>query len=61
MDDCWSDTSRDASGNLQPNAKQFPNGMKAVADYVHSKGLKFGLYTCVGTESECPATCSCTR
>ena len=49
--DCWSDTQRSASGELQPNAQQFPNGMKAVADYVHSRGLKIGVYTCIGTQT----------
>lgn len=44
LDDNWMDTKRDASGALQNNPKTFPNGMKAIADYVHSKGLKFGLY-----------------
>jgi alpha-galactosidase len=39
---------RDAQGNLTPHPEKFPNGIKAVADYVHSKGLKFGLYNCAG-------------
>lgn len=51
LDDCWSATTRAADGSLQPNAAQFPSGMKALADYVHSKGLKLGLYTDVGTET----------
>ena len=51
LDDCWSDTERDEDGNLQPEAKSFPNGMKHVADYVHSKGLYFGLYTSLGTKT----------
>ena len=51
LDDCWSDTSRDADGNLQPEAKKFPSGMKALADYVHGKGLLFGLYTSVGDKT----------
>ena len=51
LDDCWSDTKRDENGHLQPEAKKFPNGMKAVADYVHSKGLYFGLYASVGDET----------
>jgi len=51
LDDCWSDTSRDAQGRLQPNPKQFPSGMQALADYLHSLGLMLGLYTCVGTET----------
>ncbi len=44
LDDNWMDTKRDANGNLQNNPKTFPSGMKALADYVHAKGLKFGLY-----------------
>jgi alpha-galactosidase len=44
LDDNWMDTKRDAQGNLQNNPKTFPSGMKAIADYVHAKGLKFGLY-----------------
>ena len=44
IDDCWA-VSRDANEVLVPDPKAFPNGMKAVADYVHSKGLKFGIYT----------------
>ena len=49
IDDCWSKKRRDENGRLVPNPEKFPNGMKAVADYVHSKGLKFGMYSCVGT------------
>jgi alpha-galactosidase len=48
MDDCWSAQTRDSSGQLQPNAERFPSGMASLVDYVHSKGLKLGLYTCVG-------------
>ncbi len=48
IDDCWSLKERDPSGNLVPDPEKFPNGMKAVADYVHSKGLKFGMYSCAG-------------
>ena len=44
LDDNWMDTKRDANGDLQNNPKTFPSGMKAIADYVHKKGLKFGLY-----------------
>lgn len=46
--DCWHPT-RGADGVLVPLKSSFPNGMKPVIDYVHSKGLKFGLYTSVGT------------
>jgi hypothetical protein len=51
LDDCWADHSRDADGKLQPNPYQFPSGMKNLARYLHAKGLKLGLYTCVGTET----------
>lgn len=49
IDDCWSEKQRDENGRLVPDKNKFPNGMKAVADYIHSKGLKFGMYSCVGT------------
>ncbi|MBQ3867238.1 MAG: glycoside hydrolase family 27 protein [Clostridia bacterium] len=48
IDDCWALRERDANGRMVPNPEKFPSGMKAVADYVHSKGLKFGIYSCVG-------------
>ncbi|MFS8103992.1 carbohydrate-binding protein [Lentzea alba] len=51
LDDCWAKTSRDSSGNLVPDPVRFPNGIKAVADYVHSKGLKIGIYTSAGTKT----------
>jgi alpha-galactosidase len=44
LDDCWQ-VSRDAQGTIQPDPKAFPSGMPALADYVHSKNLKFGLYS----------------
>jgi alpha-galactosidase len=53
LDDCWMD-GRDASGRLRWNTTKFPSGIPALADYVHSKGLKLGIYevpnttTCVG-------------
>ena len=48
IDDCWQ-VERDAEGNIVPDPQRFPSGMKALADYVHSKGLKFGLYSDAGT------------
>lgn len=48
IDDCWQAKERDAEGNLTYDKEKFPNGMKALADYVHSKGLKFGMYSCAG-------------
>jgi alpha-galactosidase len=51
LDDCWALPQRDADGNLVPDPVRFPNGIKAVADYVHSKGLKIGIYTSAGTKT----------
>src|ERR1043166_1014350 len=48
IDDCWQ-IDRDAQGNILPDPQRFPSGMKALADYVHSSGLKFGLYSDAGT------------
>jgi alpha-galactosidase len=48
IDDCWQ-IDRDAQGNILPDPQRFPSGMKALADYVHSRGLKFGLYSDAGT------------
>jgi alpha-galactosidase len=44
VDDCWFDPQRDASGNLRSHPTKFPSGMKALGDYIHSRGLKFGIY-----------------
>ena len=48
IDDGWADTKRDSDGNLVAHPNRFPSGMKSIGDYIHSKGLKFGLYTSVG-------------
>jgi alpha-galactosidase len=48
IDDCWQ-VDRDPEGNIIADAKHFPSGIKAVADYVHAKGLKFGMYSDAGT------------
>ena len=48
IDDCWSLKQRNSEGRLVPDPEKFPDGMKKVADYVHSKGLKFGMYSCAG-------------
>jgi len=50
MDDCWAG-SRNASGFIEPDPKAFPSGIKALADYVHSLGLKFGLYSDAGNKT----------
>ena len=47
IDDCWHGE-RDSLGFIHPNAERFPSGMKALADYVHSKGLKLGIYSDAG-------------
>jgi alpha-galactosidase len=44
VDDCWMNPNRDASGNLQGDPGRFPSGMRALGDYIHGKGLKFGIY-----------------
>jgi alpha-galactosidase len=51
LDDCWQG-GRDAAGNLVADAGRFPSGIRAVAEYVHAHGLKFGLHTGLG-ESTC--------
>jgi alpha-galactosidase len=52
LDDGWMSMERDKkTGDLIADPKKFPHGMKALADYVHSKGLKFGLYNCAGTKT----------
>ena len=47
IDDCWHGP-RDAKGFITADARRFPSGIKALADYVHSKGLKFGIYSDAG-------------
>lgn len=51
IDDCWSLRERGKDGRIVPDPEKFPHGMKAVADYVHSKGLKFGMYSCAGVRT----------
>jgi len=51
IDDAWMDTVRDAEGRLQADPKRFPHGIKALADYVHSLGLKIGIYESSGTKT----------
>lgn len=48
IDDCWQ-ISRDQEGHIIPDPKRFPSGIKSLADYVHAKGFKFGLYSDAGT------------
>lgn len=51
IDDCWSLKQRDDKGRLVADPAKFPGGMKALSDYIHAKGLKFGMYSCVGTHT----------
>ncbi|XP_028783190.1 alpha-galactosidase-like [Neltuma alba] len=51
LDDCWAELDRDFEGNMVPKASKFPSGIKALADYVHSKGLKFGIYSDAGIQT----------
>jgi hypothetical protein len=51
VDDCWPSHQRAKNGRLQPDPNRFPSGIKALADYIHSKGLKFGIYGDVGTKT----------
>ena len=49
LDDCWMARERDANGQLQADPDKFPSGMKALGDFIHSLGLKYGIYNCAGT------------
>ncbi|KAL0923537.1 hypothetical protein M5K25_007598 [Dendrobium thyrsiflorum] len=51
IDDCWGESNRDSQGNLVPKASTFPSGIKSLADYVHGKGLKLGIYSDAGTQT----------
>ncbi|UMP06259.1 NPCBM/NEW2 domain-containing protein [Amycolatopsis sp. EV170708-02-1] len=51
IDDCWAEKNRTADGKYEPHRTRFPSGIKALADYVHGKGLKLGIYTSAGTET----------
>lgn len=48
IDDCWAAGERNAAGAIVPDPIRFPSGMKALADYVHGKGMKLGLYGDIG-------------
>ena len=51
IDDCWQ-IARDKDGEIIADKERFPHGIKYVADYIHSKGLKFGIYSCAGSKRE---------
>ncbi len=48
IDDCWSERKRDPEGRLEADRNKFPHGMKYIADYLHNRGLKFGMYSDAG-------------
>ena len=50
IDDCWQ-ISRDSLGFIQADPERFPSGIKTLADYIHSLGLKFGIYSCAGRQT----------
>ncbi|ONF63261.1 NPCBM/NEW2 domain-containing protein [Amycolatopsis keratiniphila] len=51
IDDCWAEKNRTPDGKYEAHRTRFPSGIKALADYVHGKGLKLGIYTSAGTET----------
>ena len=51
IDDCWSEKERAAAGQLREDPTRFPKGMSWLSDYIHSKGLHFGMYTDIGTKT----------
>ena len=50
IDDCWQGN-RDSLGFIHPDTERFPSGIKDLADYVHSKGLKWGIYSCAANKT----------
>ena len=50
IDDCWQ-VARKTDGTIIVDSVKFPSGIKSLADYVHSKGLKFGIYSCAGLKT----------
>src|SRR3954465_7622882 len=50
IDDCWQ-ISRDKDDNILPDGERFPSGLKSLADYIHSRGLKFGIYSDAGAKT----------
>jgi alpha-galactosidase len=51
LDDTWSAMERDDEGNLMAHPEKFPSGMKAIGDYLHERGFKFGIYGCAGRKT----------
>lgn len=51
IDDCWAELNRDSKGYMVAKSSTFPSGIKALADYIHSKGLKLGIYSDAGNQT----------
>jgi alpha-galactosidase len=51
IDDCWEEKERDAQGNIVADHLKFPHGLKALADWLHQNGFKFGLHNCAGAKT----------
>lgn len=50
IDDCWQ-VGRDENGNIVVDPERFPSGMKDLADYIHARGLRLGIYSCAGSHT----------
>ena len=48
IDDCWQSSNRAKSGEIEEDRDRFPSGIRSLSDYIHSKGLKFGIYSSAG-------------
>lgn len=51
IDDCWANMSRSADGVMIPDPSRFPSGLKALGDYMHARGVRFGIYSDMGTNT----------
>ncbi|HZK34375.1 MAG TPA: glycoside hydrolase family 27 protein [Bacillota bacterium] len=51
IDDCWSKKERDKDNKLVADEAKFPSGMNELSEYIHNKGLKFGIYSCAGVQT----------
>jgi alpha-galactosidase len=51
LDDCWMDGRDSATGKIKVSGSKFPSGIAALADYVHGKGLKLGIYSTPNTKT----------
>ncbi|WP_181685155.1 glycoside hydrolase family 27 protein [Halorhabdus salina] len=51
VDDCWMAETLDDDGRLRPHPETFPSGIEPLAEYIHDRGLKFGIYSSAGTRT----------